>query len=752
MTKQTATAPQKSPTAPGQSARPVIFIECTHTYSSASNNGIQRVVRNIVRHGATVGARHGYDVVPVVFRRGNFVRVDSQDVLADKTGDAPPIEATAEELETNVRPSRLTATQKVFREVRRMADQARRLAMRGWPASNRLVPAAGSILLLLDSSWGLRLWPAVRGFKRQGGHAIAVVYDLIPVSHPQTVPLRHTYKFREWLGNVMEHADALLGISKTVAHDLEDYLLVETQCRSGVSPIPTGHFHLGSELDLVDPGKAVAETIVRIFARNEHIFLMVGSIEPRKNHSFVLDVFDAFWDRGGSGTLVIVGRQSWMMGDFLRRIAAHPQYGKRLFLVRDASDADLAYCYSNASALIFASQVEGFGLPIVEAFQHGLRVFCSDIPVFREIAESKATFFALNDRDDLGRRIADFCAAVDPRDRAQRHPQPWIDWEQSTEQLFAAAWECVRQAKALAEINGGERKSMRAAPWIKQTSTAAALYIPSDVFAGTGQGDYMASANCIAADFYHPQFKAFCDLFKHRVQLQRKLWEWAFIHHHLQGAGVMVPGTRGIGFGVGHERLPALFAAHGSRILATDAPSGVAEGDGWRETGQHAHALDDLFDPDLIDAEAFKERVSFAPCDMNAIGERFTGFDFCWSACCFEHLGSIEQGLDFVVNSVEKTLKPGGVAVHTTELNLSSNTYTIASGPTVLFRRQDLEQLERRLTAMGHWVKPLRFDRGGSYLDACVDAPPYKADPHLKVQLGKFVTTSVGIVVKRGPL
>lgn len=732
--------------------RPVIFIECTNTYGSTSVTGIQRVVRNIVRHGAAVGARQGYDVVPVIFRRGRFVRVDAESVVADKTGAAPFIDAAPKEFETNVQTAPLTIAQKMLREMRRMADQAGRLAMRWGPAFNQLAAPAGSILLLLDSSWSLRLWPAVRGFKRQGGHAVVVVYDLIPISHPQTVPLRHARKFRDWLGNVTDHADALLGISKTVKRDLEDYLLVETQCRSGVPPVPTGHFYLGSELDLIDPEHAAAESIVRVFARHAHIFLMVGSIEPRKNHSFVLDVFDAFWSRGGVGTLVIVGRQSWMMDDFLRRVAAHPQHGKQLFLVRDASDADLTYCYRNASALIFASQAEGFGLPIVEAFQHGLRVFCSDIAVFREVADGKATFFALNDRDDLGRRIADFCDTVDPRDRAQRHPQPWIGWEQSAEQLFAAARECVRQATTAVAVNQGKRKNMRAATWIKQTGAAAAPYIPSDVFAGTGHGDYMASANCVAADFYHPQFKAFCDLFKHRVQLQRKLWEWAFIHHHLHGAGVLVPGARGIGFGVGHERLPAFFAAYGSHILATDAPAGMAEGDGWRKTGQHAHELDDLFDPDLIEAEAFKERVSFAPCDMNAIDQRFTQFDFCWSACCFEHLGSIEQGLDFVVNSVEQTLKPGGIAVHTTELNLSSNTYTIASGSTVLFRRQDLEQLERRLTARGHWVKPLCFDRGGSYLDACVDAPPYKAEPHLKVQLGKFVTTSVGIVIKRGPL
>ncbi len=285
--------------------------------------------------------------------------------------------------------------------------------------------------------------------------------------------------------------------------------------------------------------------------------------------------------------------------------------------------------------------------------------------------------------------------------------------------------------------------------FFKQDMTSP-VYIPSAVFAGTGKGDYMAAANCVASDFFHPKFKEFCETYKHPHQLHRKLWEWAYVYHHLKSEGALVPGARGLGFGVGQERLPALFASMGCHVVATDAPAGVAEGAGWRETNQHSAKLDDLFAPEHVDRSTFEKRVSIAECDMNAIGDGFRGYDFCWSACSFEHLGSIELGLDFVVNSVEQTLKPGGVAVHTTELNLSSNGDTITSGATVLFRRQDLEALERRLTDRGHVVRPFRLELGLSYIDSLVDVPPYTAEPHLKLLIGKYVTTSVGIVVERG--
>ncbi|MBV5337004.1 MAG: hypothetical protein J0653_03215, partial [Deltaproteobacteria bacterium] len=71
--------------------------------------------------------------------------------------------------------------------------------------------------------------------------------------------------------------------------------------------------------------------------------------------------------------------------------------------------------------------------------------------------------------------------------------------------------------------------------------------------------------------------------------------------------------------------------------------------------------------------------------------------DFCWSSCSLEHLGSIKAGLDFIKASL-KTLKVGGVAVHTTEYNVSSDEATIDNNPTlVLFRRCDIQGLVEEL-------------------------------------------------------
>lgn len=278
--------------------------------------------------------------------------------------------------------------------------------------------------------------------------------------------------------------------------------------------------------------------------------------------------------------------------------------------------------------------------------------------------------------------------------------------------------------------------------------TKSNLFVPNHLFAATGdpRGEYMRASNPVARDFLHPEFKAFCDLAHYEVQLQRKYWEWAYIYRQLQRGGVLRAGKRGLGFGTGQERLPSIFAASGAHVTATDAAA--SEG-GWFE-GSDEQKREALYHGGIIGRDDFRERVAYRACDMNDIPSDLVGFDFLWSSCALEHLGSLQNGIDFVVSSLEKTLKVGGIACHTTELNLSSNSDTLEHPTTVLYRKQDIERLCATLTQRGHLVEPLRIDPGDLPPDYFVDIPPYWGSPHLKLVVGGFVTTSIGIVVRRG--
>lgn len=228
----------------------------------------------------------------------------------------------------------------------------------------------------------------------------------------------------------------------------------------------------------------------------------------------------------------------------------------------------------------------------------------------------------------------------------------------------------------------------------------------------------------------------------------RKLWEFVFICQALSERGVLRPGARGLGFGVGTEPLSAYFASQQCRITATDMAPDAAAAAGWTQTNQYAAGKETLRYSAVCPDDLFDANVEFRFCDMTAIPPDLIGFDFCWSACALEHLGSLDAGLSFVERSLD-TLVPGGFAVHTTELNLSSDRETIAQGPTVLYRRRDLEQFARTMESRGIFVEPFDFDPGEGTLDRYVDFPPYLNEPHLRLAIEGYASTSIGIICQK---
>jgi len=274
---------------------------------------------------------------------------------------------------------------------------------------------------------------------------------------------------------------------------------------------------------------------------------------------------------------------------------------------------------------------------------------------------------------------------------------------------------------------------------------------PTQPPAEPGPNNLQVSTGCRQESFDQPFFSYWIDRLALQPAYHRKIWEHVFICQALWERGLLEPGSRGLGFGVGREPLAAYFGSQGCDILATDLAPETAESTGWTASAQHAAGLETVWFPHLCARPDFEARVHFRTCDMNAIPDDIEGYDFCWSACALEHLGSIDAGLAFIERSLG-CLKPGGWAVHTTEFNLSSDSDTLSTGGTVLFRRQDFQRLAERLAAQGHVMAPLDFDPGFAPLDRYIDIPPYTDAPHLKLALEGYATTSFGLIIQKGPV
>jgi SAM-dependent methyltransferase len=206
-----------------------------------------------------------------------------------------------------------------------------------------------------------------------------------------------------------------------------------------------------------------------------------------------------------------------------------------------------------------------------------------------------------------------------------------------------------------------------------------------------------------------------------------------------------------LGFAVGEEPLASLFASRGCEILATDLAPDTADplSARWLTSGQHLAGYGLLNKRGVATADDMA-RVRMRYVDMRHIPADLTGFDFLWSSCSLEHLGTIELGMKFVEDSVQ-CLRPGGVAVHTTEFNVMSNERTIQAGPDVLFRRRDIEQIVRRVKRLGCTVEPRDYSPGDAPNDRYIALPPYPGRPHLKLDYAGYTITSMGfILTKKG--
>lgn len=429
-----------------------LLVECTHVFQHPKvNSGIQRVVRNVINQ--LPASVDDAECIPVVMLKGKLYRVLKLGALNIPFFDGlmtigGRLERLAhrfwqlhQRLETRCTTRfarrvlyvayRLTALA-CFSVPLRLIDQVNQyqLPKRCSPLQHQ----AGDQLVLLDSSWHSDFFPFAEQLKREGVGIVSVIYDLIPLTHPQFYDTRLVQVFTEWFNWITQTADGYVAISATVRDQVHE----EVQRRLG--PAKTDrlwfdYFHLGSELDLREATAEVEPRLARLFKTQEPVFLMVSTIEPRKNHDYLLDAFERAWASGSSARLCIAGRIGWKCDALLARVRNHAELNKRLFMFNDLSDTSLEHAYSHASALVFPSWVEGFGLPLVEAMQRGLPAMGSDIPIFREIGGEFMAYFDLAEPQSLADLVTGF-------ERTGQFPATrnvadwqWIGWREASAQL-----------------------------------------------------------------------------------------------------------------------------------------------------------------------------------------------------------------------------------------------------------------------------------------------------------------------------
>jgi glycosyltransferase involved in cell wall biosynthesis len=322
---------------------------------------------------------------------------------------------------------------------------------------------AGDVFLGLDWDPGIddpaSTW--LLHHRQRGMRTVFIVYDLLPLLRSEWFKPEMAPVFRAWLSRICRVADLLMCISGAVADELSTWL--DTHQRAAARALDIGFFHLGSDLDASWPSRGLSRQDQSVLNAldGRKLLMMIGTIEPRKGHRQALVAMEQLWAEGDDVSLVILGKQGWMVEPLAQRLHSHPELGRRLFWLDQASDEVLLRLYSIASAILMASEGEGFGLPLVEAACHGVPLIARDLPVFREIAGQHAFYFSGLEPAELANALRAWLRLFRHGEHPKSDKLPRLTWEESTKELlgFALEGRAYRRRQSTVSLVGSVRQS-----------------------------------------------------------------------------------------------------------------------------------------------------------------------------------------------------------------------------------------------------------------------------------------------------
>lgn len=315
---------------------PRVILDLSQFVSWPATSGIQRVLRHVLE-GLKLGP---VDAYVGTLQNGNYdvVRVGA---AADAIGE---VFACAESLEGR-----------------------RALARLRFDEAKLFTCEQGELDLLFDAYWlpeptyspdVLAVGQALRD--RANIPVLLLAYDVLPVSAPWLFRGRHqmvTDPYFRFLASV----ENVACISAQVGRDIETRL--RRRAITNATVLPLGADGLGPAYQSQPPSQPT--------------FVSIGTIEPRKNVPMILDAMRRLWDAGGQHRLTLLGAAGWEDDDFIAELRGLAATDDRVMWFEDADDDLVRRTMERATALVFASEHEGFGLPPLEALSLGVPVITS---------------------------------------------------------------------------------------------------------------------------------------------------------------------------------------------------------------------------------------------------------------------------------------------------------------------------------------------------------------------------------------
>ncbi len=206
---------------------------------------------------------------------------------------------------------------------------------------------------------------------------VAIIHDILPIQYPNFFVSGGLRAFRVYLQQTLSVAERIFVYTDKLKMDLA-----------------TLGWKLPKEVHVVPLGSRMAPQTPRLIDANQISILYVSTLEPRKGHNLLLEVFDLLTSWGKDVIMTFIGAHGWNVDELIEKITGHSEFGSRIRWIRYADDATLKDCALSANIGIMPSVSEGFGLFIEEGLSMGLKMIASDIPEFRERSQPNLYFSA----------------------------------------------------------------------------------------------------------------------------------------------------------------------------------------------------------------------------------------------------------------------------------------------------------------------------------------------------------------------
>lgn len=226
---------------------------------------------------------------------------------------------------------------------------------------------------------------------------VVSVHDIGWVKHPQFFTPGMRSRLALLTPNTLRRARRVFALTQAIAREIAEEYGTPIERIDVVSPAVDPVFqpdHSGASLDAVKDRYHLPKEFV----------LYTGALQPRKNLTRMATAFARLAEKGLPHALVIAGRRAWLHKGMLEDIE-RLKLGDRVHFTGYIEQADLPCLYASASAFVYVSIYEGFGLPVLEALASGTPVLASSIAAIEEVAGDAAEYCHPLDVDDMERAL-----------------------------------------------------------------------------------------------------------------------------------------------------------------------------------------------------------------------------------------------------------------------------------------------------------------------------------------------------------